>query len=753
MGEAIFRFLFKYPPIAFSQGRLALASSWPVWVLLAAILLVAVLLGLYLRRLRSALPTRARVLVWGLQSVALAILLVLLWRPSLILSTLVPQQNVLAVLVDDSASMAMDDQGIPRVDQVKEILADSGPLLGQLRENFQVRLYRFDKEAVRIDSVAELTASGSSSHLQDSLAQAYSELRHLPLAGVVIISDGAENGSAAPRELMEEWKARKIPVYALGVGEEEFDRDLQIDEVSTPRTALPGTVVSFGVTVRQQGYVGESARLEIRDGAEVLKSREIHFGRSPVETVQMSFTPKSEGIPEYTISIEPLAGEAVKENNSQARVVEVQDRTAKVLYIEGEPRWEFKFIRRALDEDRNLRLVSLLRTSQNKFYRQGIENEEELAEGFPDREELFRYDGLILGSIGVAFFSPEQQEDIYAFVSQRGGGLLFLGGRHALGDGGYQSSTLADLLPVQLDQPDGSPTFRRTPVQFQLTPRGWDRLQLSEDEAANRESWENLPLLGNYQVTGEPKPGAVVLGEAVAPDGKRHTLLASQRFGRGRALMFATDGSWRWQMELDHTNNSHKIFWQQILHSLVSDTPPPVSISTDKALYLDDQHVRIQAAIYDEKFQPVNAASTIATISLPDGSTVELPLQLSVEEDGVFRGEWEASAPGVYRVDVVARAGEKEIGRNSSYFQRADGSLEFFSAEQNVSLLTRLAEETGGGYYPLAEAGRLPEQLTYSPAGITVPEVRDLWDMPFWILLLFLLKGTEWILRKRWRSI
>ena len=753
MGEAIFRFLFKYPPVAFSQGRIALVSSWPVWVLLLAVVLAAALLGLYLWRLRPALPARARVLVWGLQSIALAILLTLLWKPSLILSTLVPQQNVLAILVDDSASMAMDDQDRPRADQVREVLAESGPLLAELREKFQVRLYRFSKEAERIDSAAELTASGPSSHLQDALAQAYSELRHLPLAGVVLVSDGAENGSAAPRELMEEWKARKIPVYSLGVGEEEFDRDIEIEQVATPRTALPGTVVSFAVTVRQKGYVGESARLEVLDGAEVLKSREIHFGRSPVETVQLSFAPKSEGIPEYTVSIDPLAGEAVEKNNSQSRLVEVQDRTAKVLYIEGEPRWEFKFIRRAMEQDRNLRLVSLLRTSQNKFYRQGIEEEEELVEGFPDREELFQYDGLVLGSIGVAFFSAEQQEDIYAFVSQRGGGLLFLGGRYALGDGGYQSSSLADLLPVRLDQPAGSPTFQRTPVEFRLTPRGWDRLQLSEDEEANRESWEKLPLLGNYQITGEPKPGAVVLAEAVTPGGERHTVLASQRFGRGRALMFATDGSWRWRMGLDHTNSSHETFWQQILHSLVSDTPPPVSISTDKGLYLDEQHVRIQAEIYDEKFQPVNAASTIATISLPDGSIEELPLQLSVEEDGVFRGEWEAAAPGVYRVDVVARAGEKEIGRNSSYFQRADGSLEYFSAEQNVSLLTRLAEDTGGKYYPLEQAGRLPEQLTYSPAGITVPEVRDLWDMPFWLLLLFVLKGTEWILRKRWRSI
>ena len=192
-----------------------------------------------------------------------------------------PQQNVLAILVDDSASMAMDDQDRPRADQVREVLAESGPLLAELREKFQVRLYRFSQRK-RNGSIRrpELTASGPSSHLQDALAQAYSELRHLPLAGVVLVSDGAENGSAAPRELMEEWKARKIPVYSLGVGEEEFDRDIEIEQVATPRTALPGTVVSFAVTVRQKGYVGESARLEVLGW-----SRSPEIARNPLRTL------------------------------------------------------------------------------------------------------------------------------------------------------------------------------------------------------------------------------------------------------------------------------------------------------------------------------------------------------------------------------------------------------------------------------------------------------------------------------------
>jgi len=753
MGEAIFRFFFKYPPVAYSRGRLALASAWPGWVLALAIVLVAALVGLYLWRLRPRPTLRQLLAVWGLQSLTLAILLLLLWRPSLVLSTLLPQRNVVAVLLDDSASMAMADRGVKRVDQVRAVLSDSGPVMSQLRDKFQLRLYRFSKDMRRLPAVSDLTASGSSSHLEDALAEAYSDLRHLPLAGVVLASDGAQNGSEVHREAFEELKARKIPVYTLGVGQEEFDRDLQLDDVAMPRTALPGSLVSATVTVRQHGYIGETARLEVREGSSLLKSREIRFGPAPVETVTLNFTPRSKGLREYTVSIAPLAGEALRENNVQSRVVEVQDRTAKVLYIEGEPRWEFKFVRRAAEEDHNLRLVSLLRTSENKFYRQGIENAQELAEGLPARKELFRYEGLILGSIQASFFSPQQQEAIYAFVSRRGGGLMFLGGRYALSDGGYQTSSLADLLPVHLRGAGSSGSLRRAPAKFQLTPRGWDRLQLSDDEKVNRQTWEKLPPLGNYQVTGEPKSGAVVLADAVPQDGRHYPVLLSQRFGRGRSILFATDASWRWRMEADHANHSHEVFWRQVVHSLIQETPPQVLISTQKSLYLDEQRVRLMAQVYDEDFQPVNAAAAVATIYSPDGTTHELPLPPSLEEDGAFRAEWEAAAPGVYRVELVARLGDKELGRSNTYFQRADGQSEFFSAEQNVPLLKRLAEQTGGKYYPIEQAAALPEQLTYSPAGISAPEVRDLWDMPAWFLLIFLLKGTEWVLRKRWRTI
>jgi hypothetical protein len=759
MGEAIFKFLFKYPPIAFERGRLTFASGWPLWLLLLLILLGAAAIGYFLWTQKSKLSSANKALVWAAQSITLAILLLMLWKPALVLSALVPQRNVLAVLVDDSSSMKLTDSGTEsRLAQVQSTLADDSPLLKQLREKFQVRTFSFSDQPRKLNSAADLKAEGPSSRVEEAVGQVYGQLRHLPLAGVVVVSDGEQNAGKPTAENMQELMARKIPIYTLGVGNPEMDRDIEATDLVLPRTALPGSTVSAAVSIRQHGYIGRQAKIELREGPRLLKSRTIEFGPSPVETVNLNFIPETQGIREYTVSVIPSGGpEPLMENNIQSRVVEVQDRVAKILYLEGEPRWEYKFLRRAVEDDKSVHVVSVLRTSQNKFYRQGIDNPKDLATGIPSTKELFQYDGLVLGSIQASFFSPEQQRSIYEFVSRRGGGLLFLGGRFAFAEGGYQASTLADLLPVDLEARGAAPTFHRLPAKFRMTARGLERIQIANgseaEDTSGQKAWETLPQLANYQTTGKPKPGAIVLGEGVTDTGDVIPMLIAERFGRGRTALFATDSSWRWQMQMPSDDHSHEYFWRQLLSSMVSETPRFVSVMPEKSLYADEKTVRLIGHVYDEQFEPVNAAVAVAKIQMPDGTSQDVQMTHAVDEEGVFYGEFRADPAGIYKVDMSAKLADKVIGTDSSYFQRADGIVEHYSPELNVPFLTRMAEQTGGKYYPLAEAGKLPEQLTYSPAGVTVPEVRDLWDMPLLLLLIFMLKGAEWVMRKRWRTV
>src|SRR5690606_35172679 len=152
--------------------------------------------------------------------------------------------------------------------------------------------------------------------------------------------------------------------------------------------------------------------------------------RAGVTTRSIDIDIGEPGIRDLRFTLEPLPEERNLVNNTQLRPIEVPSERRHVLYIEGEPRWEYKFIRHALDKNPSVRLASLLRTTPNKFYRQGVESGDELADGSPaDEETLFAYDGLVIGSYEAAALTPEQQRMIADFVSRRGGGLLMLGGR------------------------------------------------------------------------------------------------------------------------------------------------------------------------------------------------------------------------------------------------------------------------------------------------------------------------------------
>ncbi|MCP5114157.1 MAG: VWA domain-containing protein, partial [bacterium] len=520
----MFEFLFNYSPAVFSKGKFVLLGSWPVWVLVLLILAAAAGVGWNIWRRRGTLAVGMKrwrpALVWLLQAALLALLLVLLWEPALQISTLKPQQNIVAVIVDDSRSMAIAEDGESRSQRAVEVLR--GGLLDDLGENFQVRMYRMGAQLERMKSLDQVTAGNQATQIGESLKQVVVEAGSLPIGAVLLLSDGADNSGGIDLETIGEIRSRRIPIHTIGFGREQFASDIEITDVQTPARALADSRLMARVTLKQSGYVGETARLTLRDGGRVLASKEVTFtDSSGQQTEALLFNAGIAGAKHLSVSLDPQQGEENPNNNRVSRLVNVEGTKPRVLYIEGEPRWEYKFIRRALDGDRNVELVSILRTTQNKIYRQGISSAEELEEGFPGEvEELFDYRGLIVGNVDAAYLTSSQQDLIRQFVDRRGGGVLFLGGRSALADGGYGSSTLADLLPVTLPASKG--TFHRDRALVKLTAAGRDSLltRLEEDPETNVSRWEELPQLADYQDAGLPKPGALVLAELESPTGR-----------------------------------------------------------------------------------------------------------------------------------------------------------------------------------------------------------------------------------------
>jgi len=774
----MFEFLFKYPRSVYARGQFALLGAWPKWVLVLLILAVADGLAWLIRsRLQQAAPMmrgwRSGV-VWGLQTLLGALLLVLLWQPAITISELKPQQNIIAVLVDDSRSMAISEDGATRQAQAVKTLQNG--VLASLNRGFQTRLYRVDAVPARIDSLKDLQPDAPVTRIGESLKQLSEETSDLPIGAVVLLSDGADNAGGISADAISALRARHIPVHTVGFGRERAEHDVELDDAVVAPRALADSRLAAKVTWRQRGYAGAKINLTVRDvsspQAKVLAARTVTLGPDGnLQTETLMFDIGGAGARTLQIAAAPLPGEENTANNTLTRVVNVGSEPRRILYVEGEPRWEYKFIRQAEEDDRMVQIASIDRTSENKFYRQGISDPKELANGFPSRpEDLFVYQGLIIGSVEAGYFTPGQQELIREFVDRRGGGLLLLGGQFALADGGWNASSLTDLMPTTL--PTQSATFHReadprngtTHTTAELAPAGIDSIitRLVDDPAANAARWKTLPYLMDYEDPGTPKPGAAVLANMITPEGRKLPLLITENFGQGRTAIMATGGSWRWQMSSPLGDTAHDLFWQQLLRWLVSDTPGHVSASVPAQLLLDNGAITLTADVRDQQYNPAPDAKVEAHILGPSGVGALVEMTPVPDSPGQFQAAWSAPKTGAYLTEVTAQRSVpnqgpdrntgtvKELGRDVLTFQRMDGVAENFHTEQNRDLLERLAAQTGGQYWKPADLGKLAGAIPFSEAGVTMRETKDLWNLPLVFLVLLLLRFSEWWLRRKW---
>ena len=299
--ENVFEFLFKYRPLLFERGELSLGVSWPIILVGVAAVVLAVPTVLRYRDVRGKSSARDRLVLTGLRTAALLLLLFCLFRPSLVLSTVVPQRSFVGILLDDSRSMQIADvEGEPRGSFIQETFGPDGSALAKaLSDKFMLRFFRFSETAHRLNDTSSLGFAGARTHLARSLTRSAEELSNVPLAGLVVISDGADNSNAALSDTLLELQAQKVPVYTVGLGRERFTRDIEVSRVEAPRSVLEGSSLIVDVTISQRGFDGETVRLDVEDDGRIVSSREVELS-AEATTVRIHFTgrrPRSAHLP------------------------------------------------------------------------------------------------------------------------------------------------------------------------------------------------------------------------------------------------------------------------------------------------------------------------------------------------------------------------------------------------------------------------------------------------------------------------
>ena len=659
------------------------------------------------------------------------------------------RENVLAVAIDASASMAYGEADRSRLQEVAAALQKG--TLAKLEDTFEVRLFGFAQTTTPLDTLDAMPAPGPQTRIGDSLIQVLQSAGSIPLAGVVLFSDGAENGGSLSEERLTEIASYGVPIHTVGVGPEQVAGDLELERLDVPASAPVGSTVNAQVGIRHTG--AGATRLRVYDRETLVAARDIQLPRETTSTSLTIDLPAGEpGTHELRFALDPLEGERNTINNSRTRVVDVPATRRSILYVEGEPRWEYKFLRRAAERDRALRVASVVRTTPNKYYRQGVDS----GRGARRRISGQRARAVRLRRRRDRQLRGRQPAARAASIAERV--------RRPARRLGADARAVVTALQPAVGRTRRS---RRRCRRNSPGGRSWvscsgrcTRSRLST--ACSRRSCASIPTRSATQIVGRAcrcwpttslsagsSPARSCCMEATA-ERTRAPLLLWQHYGRGATFVLATASTLRWQMQLPPEDESHEVFWRQLLHAISASAPPRASIEPERLAYDDERNVRLVAELRNERFEPINDASVELRIAPQAEPAFTQPMQPSGQGDGRYVAGIDAATAGLYRIEMTARAGGREVGNAITHVLRNDGVAEHFGTYQHRAALERLAAMTGGRYWPLDELDGLAAAIPYSKAGVVERQTLDLWNLPIVFLVLLALKLGEWLLRLRW---
>ena len=767
-----------------------LSREWlPVSVGVSALVILVSLWGYG----RARLPLRLKLAGITLKTLGIALLCFCLLEPQWVREKTVPKANIIAVLADNSQGMTIRDAGstTSRAEEMAEALKPiPGGWQEALDENFVIRRYTFDTRRRPTGEFDSLDFKGRASSLIGSTRELGELFSGRPLAGILLFSDGnATDGNAADVDSL----GTLPPVYPVVMGTDSDIRDISITNLVQVASPFEDAPVTIHCDLTATGF-GSDDPIEVRlldpDGT-VIETQ------SPVaaESMNLKFEVKPEalGVSFYTVEagqVQPPAGqpveaEATLANNRRIVAVERRREPYRILYVAGRPNWEYKFLKRALDDDPQVDLVGLIRIakrepkfvflgrggeSSNPLFkgfggddegerydkpilkRLNVKDEEELKDGFPkSAAELFGYHAIILDDLESEFFMPHQRELIRRHVSERGGGFMMLGGQESFTQGGYENTPIAELLPVYLQRRGAV-----TPVdnlEFKLEREGrlsrWLRLRKTEADEADR--LDDMPRFRVLNQVDRIKPGATVMASMLDKNGEKLPALVVQRYGHGKSAALLVGDMWRWQMAGDGKREDLPRAWRQIIRWLVAEVPNRVQLDTKDLSDAAGLHRKLTVRARDAEFKPLGFANVELSV-LPGGDESKA-VDLSVEsgaETGAFESSYRLGEEGGYvaRAKVRDEAGQM-IGEVEAGWASNPAADEYASLQPNVSLMEKLAERTGGDVLAVSDLAGWANELPMKKADVMKPFPTTLWHLPWMFAAALLLLVTEWWLRRR----
>ncbi|MFH1748686.1 MAG: glutamine amidotransferase [Planctomycetota bacterium] len=701
--------------------------------------------------------------VLALRSAALICLFLTLMHPACVSELQTTEAPLIAVLLDDSASMAQPAGGTDtRYTHATTLLR--GELLPALAASHRIHLFDAEARSLTMDDLPAQPL-GKRTPLTEALLRIQHDLADDTLTGIVLLSDGAE---VFDGPVIGELEQVNVPVHTVeivGPGVDAAGRDLAIQAVATNQRALVGNTVHVAVDLSARGITDNtSAAVTILDGTRPVAAQQVTWNmadHTPAtgarqQRVELEFIPHRPGQFTYTVRLDELPGEPDLTNNRETFPLSVRARPLTVLYVDGVLRWEGKFVREALAADPDINVVSAVRTA-----RVGSDHR---SQGLLLPEQLDNVDVVILGDVeGTYFSTTDELHALCAWVTDNGGGLLLTGGYHSFGPLGFGRTELRDILPVEfsaLVNPQIEQQFN-----LRLTDAGREHplFRLSGDRSRDTAFFHKLPPLSGCSRISGVKPGAEVLAvnsQVSGPDGRRSLpIMIAQQVGAGRTMVFAVDTTWRWRLVVGgFTGDSsfYERFWGQLVRWLASEQEQATQhlfVSTDRAQCSIGQAVTLEISLRDDPDSAESAKNLTVAATAIDETGQQLPVPLAELGDGQFRGTVAPRRPG--RLDLLVAAesfDESAVALAESRIvsvsvQRPD--LELLDPRPDPQWLARVAQLSGGRCIAPDQIQNWARELPAEPVTRTIEESTGLWGDRIFGTAFVVLLCLEWILRRR----
>lgn len=743
-----------------------LGSYWAV-ALIALGLVALLALGPQYGKLnwrRKGTLLLLRLLIIGLMVIALL-------RPTKMTTVKTPRTSVVVVMVDISRSMLLPNgRGeMTRWQAQQKAIAAIESQLTNLGPDLELRTYLYDSrlhpwQITNGRLVLPEKPTGDQTDVGTSLFAAILPEQGKRLAAVVLLGDGAQTAFEPQVEVQE--AGRKVrddfaaPLYTVTfgpAGDAAQSRDVAVERLDEQFTVFVKNELVVKGQVRVRGYVQKDIPVELalEDSAgkrTVIGERTVRANEDGKQLeVEFPFTPQQIGHYRLTMTAALQEGELVAKNNSLSAYLTVLEGGLRILYLDGEKRFEQKFLRRAINASPDIDLDDRILDVRGKG-KWPVDLSGDL--------KLGKYDAYILGEVDAAALGPPQLQTLSANVAA-GKGLLMIGGRGSFGWGHYRNTPIENLLPVKFDPVEGSDGLSEAQMgrfflegPLPLVPPEPHPLTRLASDAQNVALWKKLPPLPwAHKFAGvKTGPGIRVLLETPAGD----PLLVSGEFGRGRVLAFAGESTYRWPMH--GFEQEHKRFWRQVILWLVRRDDldrDDVWIKLDQRRFNPGSRVQITAGARSSTGDAITTATFETQLLLPGGQKQPIRLSLDGEQ---YKGSVEVKVPGDYAVELTASQDNRKLGTARAEFLVFDRDVELSNPAADPDQMAALAAWTRAeGGRPLAPE-ELPQQIEEIKNRPKDYEVRQTkWQLAStaadaWLFfgLLVGLLGTDWFLRKKW---